>query len=416
MKSIRDVIHGTIQVDEKLIERECFQRLRYITQNGMAFMVYPSMRHTRFEHSLGTFHLTQKLRDKIKSDVDFNKISKLALYHDIGHLPFSHTFEYGINLLKFINSEKYKEFFDKLSKNFEGKPQLKFHEMVGVYVLQNFMGENDLAQLMINVYTGRIVTDEDKIAKLLINSKTIDTDRLDYLQRDSYYSGAKFGIINVDRLIEVMELDVQKPAYVFPKKAVDDIEHFILGRFHMYSSVYNHCVVEIYNQIMGYAIAKLIDIGEITVDHITEHEKFIEFTDDFVLNKIKELKYRDDIGMRRIYEAIIKRKKYLKAQLFDQDALMFNSIIEDYGNEIYSKVGEYKGKFVFGANKIETSLDDIYIKENDRVSVSANENLYIVKAQAPRYKVCIGVADKDTANDISKYFQEKFNIQLTFRV
>jgi HD superfamily phosphohydrolases len=114
-KYIKDPLYGNIRIDPNMIDTPYFQRLRHITQNGMAYMVFPSMRHSRFEHSLGVYQIAFKMIDRIrkesltmelKSDSK-DKIKKLALYHDLGHLPFSHTFEFAFEVLQYINPNIY---------------------------------------------------------------------------------------------------------------------------------------------------------------------------------------------------------------------------------------------------------------------------------------------------------------------
>ena len=288
-KYIKDPLYGNIRIDPNMIDTPYFQRLRHIMQNGMAYMVFPSMRHSRFEHSLGVYHIASKMIDRIRTEnltikleSDWkDKIKKLALYHDLGHLPFSHTFEYAFEVLQYLNPNIYNQIL-----NFTGfKAKLfKLHEMIGVTLLKE-MGEKKLSDLMQEIYKKDEPDDEfKKIVKLIINSD-LDADRLDYLQRDSYYSGAKFGIIDPERIIVTM--NITPDGYIFPPKAIDDLEHFFLARFHMYSSVYNHPVIEIYNRVMAYFIAFALDSSLLKFPN--NLEEFKTFTDESVFLALQQL-------------------------------------------------------------------------------------------------------------------------------
>ncbi|MFP3234782.1 MAG: HD domain-containing protein [Sulfolobaceae archaeon] len=198
-KRIRDVIHEYVEVPDviinNIIDSPTFQRLRFLIQNGMAFEVYPNMRHTRFEHSLGAYNvmkkavsiLTEKVKDKdIKDLINNNseELQILALLHDIGHYPFSHTFEMGIK----IASVDIKEL----------KGLSKYHEKVGLFVVKNpfpkYADDFD-----------KIYNSKDNLFSELLNNN-IDVDRMDYLLRDSYYSGTPYGNFSLERMLSIMTL------------------------------------------------------------------------------------------------------------------------------------------------------------------------------------------------------------------
>ncbi|AWR95391.1 HD domain-containing protein [Acidianus brierleyi] len=411
VKYIRDPIYGIIEIDENYINSPYFQRLRYIIQNGMAYLVFPSMRHSRFEHSLGTRYIASKLLNKILNNItqdDKSKILELAMYHDIGHFPFSHTFEFATEILKYLNKNKYDQLI-RLTGFIKGLAKL--HEMMGIRVLKE-MNKNDIADLMSKVYNIEPSNNSEvvKIAKLIINSE-LDADRLDYLQRDSYYSGAKFGIIDPERIINEMRICAN--GYIFPPKAIDDLEHFFLARFHMYSSVYNHVVIEIFNRIMAYFIAYAISNDDINIP--TNVQEFIDFTDDKIISilRVKKNDYEP------LYNAIINRRRYLRStlegktaeqliQLLDQE-----KVAKDFFNDI---IFPYEGKIIIGKTEIETKRSDIYI-ERTIGSYQNNtefEREDIVKLP-DRYRIHIAVYDESLKKEVSRYFSKNFNIGLTFK-
>ncbi|MCY0861189.1 MAG: HD domain-containing protein [Metallosphaera prunae] len=415
VKGIRDPIYGLISIDEELISSPYFQRLRYVVQNGMAYLVFPSMRHSRFEHSLGTYYqfqkISEKLRDYVKDELEL--VGKLALYHDIGHLPFSHTFEYSFEVLRYLNRELYEEILKKVTGETQ-KQTAKLHEYMGMRILREIK-EEEVADLMKGVYQGGGQNDLVGLATLIINSKDLDIDRLDYLQRDSYYSGTKYGLLPVDRLwdFEIVKKN-EKFKYLFRLKSIDDLEHYFLARYHMYSSIYNHCVVEIFNRIMAFLIAKLIADGFIKPEEIYEPSRFLNFTDDSILAALKVAVERKE-EYRPFYESIYLRRKYSRAMLTGDEAQNLKSILEDKSEAepIYSELVRLNGSAVIGANEIVMESQNILIRKDEHVKLSLNESRE-VNLPSKRYKVCIGVYDSKAMETIINLFK-RYHISLNFR-
>ena len=413
-KYIKDPLYGNIRIDPNMIDTPYFQRLRHITQNGMAYMVFPSMRHSRFEHSLGVYQIASKMIDrirkesltmKLKSDSK-DKIKKLALYHDLGHLPFSHTFEFAFEVLQYINPNIYDQIL-----NFTGFKGIlfKLHEMIGIKLLEE-MGDRELSDLMRDVYTKSEPDDEFKrIMKLIINSN-LDADRLDYLQRDSYYSGAKFGIIDPERIIITMNITPE--GYKFPPKAIDDLEHFFLARFHMYSSVYNHPVIEIYNRVMAYFIAFALDSSLLKFPE--NFEEFKTFTDESVFLAL--VKAKNDQNLSHFYYSLVERRKYKRALIEGAQARNLLKLISS-DKEFYKTVLDYKGKVVIGEAELNTSIDKIKIerkmgrKDNPR-DLREEEAVTI---PPERHRIYIGAYDDDSSKRIANHFEKEYNIILQFR-
>lgn len=432
MKRIRDPLYGLISIDDDLIKSPYFQRLRYIIQNGMAYMVFPSMNHTRFEHSIGAYHLLVRMKDKIdkvfeteKNDLslDWETLEKLVLYHDIGHLPFSHTFEKAFEILKYLdkylnnNSNKYQQINSFIKKEIGiTKRSEKIHDYIGIVVLR-YMNEDEVADLKKEVYVDPKSKDS-KLARLIINSD-LDVDRLDYLQRDAYFAGAKFGLIDVDRLREfeieyISALDGCKPEryfYVFQPKSIDDLEHYFLARFHMYSSVYEHPVVSIYNGIMAYFIAYAIYKDLIDFENITKPEKFLYFTDDSVLHLLKNKK--DDPEFKHFYEAIIERKKYKKAIIYsDKIAKNFSKNFKNYKDKIYNFLIKHGGKVIITDEYVKSDIKNILIHVGDEYKPAKDS----LKVPHSRYKICVGVYnDENLIREVKEYFEDEFKIKLEFR-
>ncbi|MCF6296531.1 MAG: HD domain-containing protein [Flavobacteriaceae bacterium] len=220
IKIFNDPIYGFITIQSaivfKIIEHPYFQRLRRISQMGLSYLVYPGANHTRFHHALGGVYLMQKVIDTLRmKNVKISKSEEEALYiaillHDIGHGPFSHTLEHSI--VKNIQHEEISlHFMEFLNKEFKEKLSLAIQIFKGEYS-REFMHQ-------------------------LISSQ-LDIDRLDYLKRDSFYSGVAEGNINSERLIAM--LNVKNENLVIDSKGIYSVEKFIIARRLMYWQVYLH--------------------------------------------------------------------------------------------------------------------------------------------------------------------------------
>lgn len=223
IKTFNDPVHGFISVEDELIshiiELPLFQRLRRITQLGLTNIVYPGANHNRFQHALGATHLMRKaiavLRSKgIAISDDDERAAKIAiLLHDIGHGPFSHALESTI-----VNGVG--------------------HEQISLMVMDGLNRELG-GQLTnaIDIYTGRHPV---KFLHQLVSSQ-LDIDRLDYLKRDSFFTGVSEGDIGAERLIQMMA--VHNGSLAIEAKGIHSLEQFLLARRLMYWQVYFHKTV-----------------------------------------------------------------------------------------------------------------------------------------------------------------------------
>ena len=222
-KIINDPVYGFITIPDEIIfdilEHPHMQRLRRIMQLGLSHLVYPGANHTRFHHVLGAMHLMSEAVATIRRKgheitIEEERAVCLAiLLHDIGHGPFSHALEYDI--VCGVSHEEISSFFiEELSKEFDGKLDM------ALLIFQNKYTKPFLHQLV---------------------SSQLDMDRLDYLNRDSFYSGVSEGIIGTDRLIEM--LNVRDGQLVLEEKGIYSIEKFIVARRLMYWQVYLHKTV-----------------------------------------------------------------------------------------------------------------------------------------------------------------------------
>ncbi|MDT3403467.1 HD domain-containing protein [Mucilaginibacter terrae] len=230
-KIINDPVYGFINIQSDLVfdlmEHPYFQRLRYIKQLGMTHLVYPGALHTRFHHALGAMHLMQlAIKTLCDKGHDINHQEQEAviiaiLLHDIGHGPFSHALEKHI--VKGIHHETISTLLmSKLNKRFNGKLGM------AIDIFNNEYPKRFLHQLV---------------------SSQLDMDRLDYLNRDSFYTGVSEGIISSERIIKM--LNVVDDAIVVEEKGIYSIEKFLVARRLMYWQVYLHKTVTSGEQMLG---------------------------------------------------------------------------------------------------------------------------------------------------------------------
>ncbi len=222
-KILNDPVYGFITMPNELIydlvEHPYFQRLRRIKQVGMSHLVYPGANHTRFHHALGATHLMQtaitNLREKgIRiSDAEARGVLVAILLHDIGHGPFSHSLEFTV--VKNVNHEMISELLmERLNKEFNGALT------TGIKIFKGEYPKPFLHQLV---------------------SSQLDMDRLDYLSRDSFYTGVSEGVVSNQRIIKMLNVFDNK--LVVEEKGIYSIEKFIVARRLMYWQVYLHKTV-----------------------------------------------------------------------------------------------------------------------------------------------------------------------------
>lgn len=316
LKIINDPIYGFIQITNPLvfdiIEHPYFQRLRRITQMGFSNLVYPGANHTRFHHAIGCLYLMQKVVRVLRfKHVEISKEEENGLYlaillHDIGHGAFSHALEHSI-----VDGITHEEisllFMRKLNEEFDGKLSLAISIFEGKYH-RNFMNQ-------------------------LISSQ-LDIDRLDYLNRDSFYTGVTEGNIASDRLITMM--NVKNDALVIEQKGIYSVEKFLISRRLMYWQVYLHKTGLVAEHILMKILKRakeLVQQGESLVansalffflkNNINKKDfntdtlhKFAQLDDFDVLAAIKEWQYHSDPVLSDLCEKIINRKLF-RIEIFE---------------------------------------------------------------------------------------------------
>lgn len=280
-KTIQDPVHGLIKLEEdmiSIIDTPQFQRLRGVKQLGFANLVYPGANHTRFEHCIGAMHLAKKLAEKLKLG---KEIVVSALLHDIAHPPFSHSSEsllrnYGIGHenIKFAIRGELKEVLSELGFSIKE-------------ILEIVSGKKDS-----------------------IVSGDVDVDRMDYLIRDSHYTGVAYGIFDISRLIDKIKfLD----CVVIEENGIKAVESMLISRFLMYPAVYFHHVCRIASKMFERAMERIIEKS-------FEPEKLFELDDceAMVLLKQNEPEFYQMLKNRNLF----KRAIYVGRESLDLKELM----------------------------------------------------------------------------------------------
>lgn len=236
LKIINDPVYGFITIPYEIIfdlmEHPWFQRLRRINQLGLTQLIYPGAIHTRFHHALGALHLTTKALNILEQkgvEITHNEREAACiaiLLHDIGHGPFSHVLEH--TLLPDIHHETISlQLMLLLNREFEGKLEL------AIEIFNDNYPKKFLHQLI---------------------SSQLDMDRLDYLTRDSFYTGVSEGIVGIDRIISM--LAVKDNELVVEEKGIYSIEKFIIARRLMYWQVYLHKTTLAADQVLTQCIRR----------------------------------------------------------------------------------------------------------------------------------------------------------------
>ncbi len=308
MKVIRDPIHDYIELDElalALIDTPQVQRLRRIRQLGFSNLVYPGANHTRFEHSLGVYHLAGCLVEQI----DEHKREELlaaAMLHDIGHGPFSHATE---ELIERYTRKSHDDVEELLRKG-AISDVLKDFSLSPSSIAAHIKGET---------YIGQIINSE------------IDVDRMDYLVRDAHYTGVAFGLIDHVRLIHELRFNENK--LVLNIGGLQAAESLLVSRFLMHPTVYFHHVSRIAESMCQHAAEYMIENGL--------SPKVLQRMDDVAfMNEMKNAGgYASEIAKRLDERKLFKRALYTSFDSLGMDVTKLRSNVKRVENEIAEIAG-----------------------------------------------------------------------------
>ncbi len=310
-------MYGFITIQNELIydliNHPWFQRLRRIKQLGLTDYVYPGALHTRFHHALGAMHLMQETLDNLKqkgieiSDEEYSAALIAILLHDIGHSPFSHALENV--LISTIDHEEMSELImEELNREYSNALAL------AITIFQKKYHRNFLNQLV---------------------SSQLDIDRLDYLNRDSFFTGVSEGKIGSERIIKL--LNVFKDELVIEEKGIYSIENFLSSRRLMYWQVYLHKTTVAVEQMLVQIIRRAKEIGEatsiseelkffithnVTIDDIRSNpkilDKYTSLDDVDILAAVKRWARSEDFVLSS-YSKLLLDRKLFKVKFFEKE-------------------------------------------------------------------------------------------------
>lgn len=291
MTEIRDPVHGYVKLEGlalELADTPQMQRLRWIKQLGLASLVYPGANHTRFEHSLGAYHLADLLANHLGlHEEDKTKICAAALLHDVGHGPLSHATEAA--LAPYLRKE-HECVIDLLKRSELGT------------VLDNYgLTATDIQAAINGFGLGQIVSGE------------IDVDRMDYLIRDAHYTGVAYGVIDRLRLLQKMTL--HRGQLVVEAGGVQAATSLLISRLLMHPSVYYHHVCRISECMITAGIRRMIEEGT--------SASAVKYMDDIQLFNSLDLSggYAAEIASRIRSRRIFKRAVYVGLECLDPSIL-----------------------------------------------------------------------------------------------
>ncbi|MGD9533707.1 MAG: HD domain-containing protein [Candidatus Nitrosocosmicus sp.] len=330
-----DPIHGFINISEypsieKIVNSRYFQRLRRISQLGLTHTVYPSATHTRFSHSLGVMHVFLTLFDSLykkNTEIGNNEKDMLrqlgsvaCLLHDLGHGPFSHLSE-----SIFCNGK-----FNHLKMSCEIIKGPEISDILTTHI------SPDAPKIIISLLKGEQVSGDYSLISQLISSQ-LDADRLDYLIRDSYFTGVNYGSVDISRISKTLAIwnkDTQfKGSAIIRQKGVSAIEDYIMGRYLMYKKVYYHktvrCMEKLVEIAFKYAINEKLFKPPHSKGDFFQDEKFLEFDDNSLLSQLKKWTTHDNVTLKDLSKRIIERNPLKSMELSVTNMHNKNKMIEE---------------------------------------------------------------------------------------
>ena len=295
-KFIRDSIHGNLPLDPfeiEVLDYPQLQRLRRVKQLGFISLIYPGANHSRFEHSIGTMHLASKLADQLELSKDDKDLVRIAgLLHDAGHGPFSHVSEavLGVN-----------------------------HEEITAFVIEKTSIHDKLSEKFDTKEIIDIINGEGKLGPII--SGDLDMDRMDYLIRDSHYTGVAYGVIDTERIISNLKLERE---LILDIKGVQAAESALTARYLMYPSVYQHHTTRIINAMFRRCLRDLINQDSL------DPKDMYKYDDADMISICRHSEGLSRETMEKIDNRnLLKRAKVLPVNLFEEPEKIFKIEKED---------------------------------------------------------------------------------------
>ena len=318
-KVIRDPIHGYIELDElaiAILDTVEMQRLRRIRQLGFSYLVYPGANHTRFEHSLGTYYLMTVLLARLGVVKEEEKeLLAASLIHDIGHGPYSHVTE---PLIKKYTGKGHEEVEDVLFADDDERKKEKDAESAATTIAEVLEAYRlDKRKIMGYIKGEKTGYAAKRDFSRILNGE-IDVDRMDYLVRDSYYTGVAYGVVDNIRLIH--GLDFVNEELVITEKGILPAEYLLFSRFLMHPTVYNHHTSRIAQLMFLNALEDFIESGSESKDYTRRYALALREMDDSEINNALENAkgYPQEIMTRINERRLFKRAVYTNVNELDE--------------------------------------------------------------------------------------------------
>lgn len=314
----RDAIHDYIHVDHyviwKLINSKEMQRLRRIKQLGGTYQVFQSAEHSRFVHSLGVYQVVRKMLETEclqNTLTDYEKLTVMCagLLHDLGHGPFSHSFE-GV--------------FSGHHEDMTIRLILEDTEVNRILKMVYVDLPKDVASIINHTHPCQIL--------IQMVSSQLDADRMDYLLRDSYMTGTTYGHFDMSRILRTMRISNQK--IVYKESGVQAIENYILARYHMYWQVYYHPTARSYEHLLQSIFLRVKDLYKQNYDFQTDLSYLLPFLEnritvhDFtmldetvVFYYFRQFTYEKDAILSDLSQRFLDRHLFKYKELKDENEL-----------------------------------------------------------------------------------------------
>lgn len=357
---LRDAIHDYIEVDwyiiYQIINSKEMQRLRRIKQLGGTYQVFQSAEHSRFVHSLGVYQIIKKMLETkclstYLSDYDKLCVMLAGLLHDVGHGPFSHSFEgiFDIN-----------------------------HEEMSVDII---LGDTEVNALMKTIHpelpkdvASIILHKHENQVLIQMVSSQLDADRMDYLLRDSYMTGTTYGQFDLSRILRTMR--ISNGRIVYKESGVQAIENYILARYHMYWQVYYHPTARSYEHLLQSVFLRIKDLFNegyefnTPIHYLTPFlennitvEDYLNLDEAVLLYYFREFQKEEDKILKDLSTRFLNRKLFKYKQLMSEEELIrIKGIAQEKGyNPKYYILSDNQKQIpylYYGENK---QLDEIQI-------------------------------------------------------
>ncbi len=360
---IKDPITGDIKVSKEerlIIDDKNFQRLRYIKQLGLSYLSYPGANHTRFEHSIGVMHTTREICERL--GMDDEELVIAGLLHDIGHTPFSHQVEHTI--LKYLK---------------------KSHEDIGIEIISKSSISDAISKSTLSL--SRIKSYMRGKGKGDIICGPLGSDRIDYLMRDSHYTGTAYGVIDRERLTN--KFIYRRGRLCIVPSGIRSAESMLIARYYMFLSVYQHHTTLIAGSMLVKAIESTIEEGEIDPNDL----KY--YNDSTLTTKL----LNSETVAKRIMEQILDRRLF-KRVVFR--SIPYNRVVNiNKINEIILNEGVDYNEFIAADIRTKGGDDEISIFDpaaNMATKLSDSSQLFNALIDTMTKRRILLIAGSDVSN------------------